>query len=63
MADYMEPGREFDGVERLRELAYTDLDEAVLLGCEMSIADMEERHQPVHHNTLEARNWLRDRRK
>lgn len=61
-ADYMEPNREFDGVERLRELAYTDLDAAVLLGCEMSIADMEERHQPVHHNTLEARNWLRDRK-
>lgn len=61
-ADYMEPSRDFDGVERLRELAYTDLDGAVLLGCEMSIADMEERHQPVHRNTLEARNWLRDRK-
>ncbi|OUN07697.1 nicotinate (nicotinamide) nucleotide adenylyltransferase [Flavonifractor sp. An92] len=61
-ADYMEPSREFDGVERLRELAYTDLDAAVLLGCDMSIADMEERHQPVHRNTLEARNWLRDRK-
>ena len=61
-ADYMEPSRDFEGVQRLRELAYTDLDAAVLLGCEMSIADMEERHQPVHRNTLEARNWLRDRK-
>lgn len=60
VADYMEPCRAFDGVERLRELAYTDLDGAVLLGCEMSIQDMEERSQPVHRNTLEARDWLRN---
>ncbi len=61
-ADYMEPSRDFEGVERLRALAYTDLDAAVLLGCDMSIADMEERHQPVHPNTLEARDWLRNRK-
>ena len=30
----MEPNRDFDGVERLRELAYSDLDRALLLGVE-----------------------------
>lgn len=29
MADYIEPGRKFDGVKKARELALTDLDEAV----------------------------------
>ena len=60
MADYVEPNRRFDEVEELRRLAYSDLDAAVLRGCELSIVDMEERGQPVHRNTLEARDWLRE---
>lgn len=59
MADYMEPNRDFDGVETLRRLAYENLDAAVLLGCEMSIADMEERGYVVHQNTIRARDWLK----
>ena len=59
IADYMEPNRDFDGVERLRHLAYTDLDKAMLLGVEMTIQEMEERQVPIHKNTLQARDWLR----
>ncbi len=59
MADYIEPNRKFDGVEELRRLAETDLDAALLLGCEMSIAEMEERGYQVHRNTLAARDWLK----
>lgn len=59
IADYMEPNRDFDGVETMRRLAYEDLDAAVLLGCEMSIADMEERGYLIHHNTMQARDWLK----
>lgn len=59
LADYMEPHRDFPGVERLRELAYTDLDAAVALGCEMSIAEMEEKGREVHPNTRAALNSLR----
>lgn len=58
LADYMEPNRKFEGVDEMRALAYTDLDAAVLMGCEMSVAEMEERGLTLHHNTLEARNWL-----
>ena len=62
LADYIEPSREdFDGLAELRRLAYTDLDKALLLGCELTIADMEERGVPVHSNTLQARNYLRGR--
>lgn len=59
LADYMEPNRDFPGVERLRELAYTDLDAAVALGCEMSIAEMKEKGRKVHPNTQAALDSLR----
>ncbi len=59
IADYMEPNRDFPGVEKLRKLAYEDLDQAVLAGCEMSIQEMADRKLPVHSNTLRARDWLR----
>lgn len=59
LADYMEPHRDFPGVEKLRALAYTDLDAAVALGCEMSIAEMEEKGRPVHPNTQAALDSLR----
>lgn len=61
IADYMEPNRDFPGVERLRELAYQDLDQAVLAGCEMSIQEMKDRGLPVHPNTVRARDWLRSK--
>lgn len=63
IADYMEPNRDFEGVEKLRRLAYEDLDTAVLMGCEMSIADMEERGYVLHRNTKEAHDWLKGKGK
>ena len=61
IADYMEPTRDFPGVERLRALAYEDLNAAVCLGCEMSIQEMHDRGLPVHPNTVKARDWLRSK--
>ena len=62
LADYIEPSRaDFPGLDRLRQLAYEDLDAALLLGCEITIADMEERGVPVHTNTLQARDYLKGR--
>jgi nicotinate-nucleotide adenylyltransferase len=60
VADYMEPNRSFDGVERLRELAYSDLDRALLLGVETTVQEMKDRDLPVHKNTLQAQAWLRE---
>ena len=60
VADYMEPNRDFDGVERLRELAYRDLDSALLLGVETTIQEMKDRNLPVHSSTLRAQAWLRE---
>ena len=58
VADYMEPNRDFDGVDRLRELAYKNLDAALLLGVETTIQEMVDRQLPVHTNTLQAQAWL-----
>ncbi len=59
LADYMEPTRDFDGVEPLRDLAWKDLDRAVLLGLEMTIEEMRAMGNPVHWRTVEARDWLK----
>lgn len=59
LADYMEPSRDFEGVETLRALAEKSLDAAVALGLEMTVREMDERALPVHPNTLKALEWLK----
>ena len=63
LADYMEPNRDFPGVERLRALAQHDLDEAVLLGLEMSLDLLTETGQPIDVNSRAARDFLKSERK
>ena len=62
MADYIEPNRDFEGVEPLRALAYQDLDAAMLLGLEMSRDEIRARGERPHVNTLDAIRWLRENR-
>ncbi|MGN1002232.1 MAG: nicotinate (nicotinamide) nucleotide adenylyltransferase [Oscillospiraceae bacterium] len=62
MADYIEPTRDFEGVDTLRRLAYQDLDEAMILGLEMSLEDITSRGEPPHENTVKALAWLKDHR-
>ena len=47
VADYMEPNRDFPGVEELRHLAYTDLDKALILGLEMTIVLLVEQGREI----------------
>lgn len=61
IADYIEPTRNFPGVEKLRKTVYEDLDAGVLMGMENTIALMEQRGVPVHPNTVRARDALRER--
>ena len=58
MADYIEPNRDFDGVDQMRTLAYQDIDKALLMGAGMTIEDMKERGVPIHSNTQGAYDWL-----
>ena len=59
LADYIEPSRDFPGVDKLRAVCYKDLDEGLLMGLEMTIEEMTEMGNPVHHATIEARDALK----
>jgi predicted HD superfamily hydrolase involved in NAD metabolism len=56
LADYIEPGRRFPGVDEVRELADIDLDQALLQAMSNSIIFLIERQQKVYPLTLQARN-------
>lgn len=59
LADYIEPSRNFPGVDKLRKVCYEDLDKGLLLGLEMTIEEMTAMGSPVHHATIEARDALK----
>lgn len=59
LADYIEPSRDFPGVDKLRSVCYKDLNEGLLLGLEMTIREMTDMGNPVHRATLEARDALK----
>lgn len=59
VADYMEPNRKFPSVERLRQLAFSDLDEAVCMGLTMTVELLHQRGQTVSPGSIEALQWLR----
>lgn len=58
IADYVEPNRDFDGVEALRELAFTDLDSAVFRGIIMTIDLLVENKRTLNRHSVEARDFL-----
>ncbi|MBL0387327.1 bis(5'-nucleosyl)-tetraphosphatase (symmetrical) YqeK [Tumebacillus sp. ITR2] len=67
LADYIEAGRHFPGVEELRTLAENDLDEALATAFDGTIRHLLDLHKPVFPLTLLARNdlWqkIKDKRK
>ena len=58
LADYIEPSRDFPGVEKLRRAVHADLEHGLLMALEDSIEEMRQRGYPVHPNTVEARDYL-----
>ena len=63
LADYIEPTRDFPGVDTLRKLAYEDLDAAIIKGLEMSLDEVSKNGGKPHENTSSALSWLREHRK
>ena len=62
IADYIEPTRDFDGVEELRRLAYEKLESAMELGLRMSIEDLRARGIEPHTVSAQALGWFSDRK-
>ena len=59
VADYMEPNRNFPGVERLRELAFSDITAALKLGLEITLqhlANLGDQVSPASQAALEFLN-------
>ena len=61
LADYIEPGRSFPGVEEVRRLAYTDIDEAMKLALGMSLDNLKSRGIKPYGATFDALAFLADK--
>ena len=59
VADYMEPNRDFPGVERLRSLAFSDLTAALKLGLEMTLEHLKNQGCEVSPQSREALDSLK----
>jgi len=58
LADYIEPGRDFPGVDGIRELAEQHLERAVLAGLDGTINFLIAKGKRIYPVTVEARNGL-----
>jgi len=54
LADMLEPGRDFPGVQELRRLLWEDLDRAMAAALRHSITFVRQQGQYVHPASLEA---------
>ncbi|GAA5344481.1 bis(5'-nucleosyl)-tetraphosphatase (symmetrical) YqeK [Planifilum fimeticola] len=61
LADYIEPGRSFSGVEEVRRLAREDLDRAILKALDNTIVYLVERGFKVYPLTILTRNDFLDK--
>ena len=61
MADYIEPCRDFSGVEALREATFSNLDTAIIKGIDTTILSLVEEHLKISPVLLEVRNDLLER--
>ncbi len=58
LADYIEPGRDFPGVSKIRELAKHSMEEALLAAFDSTIEVLIERGKRIFPLTVSARNDL-----
>lgn len=58
LADYIEEGRDFPGVEEIRKLAQEDIRKALLKGIDGTLKQLIDSGSMIHRDTIEARNDL-----
>lgn len=58
LADYIEPGRDFPGVHKIRELAEHSLEEALIAGFDSTIRFLMDQGKRIFPLTVTARNGL-----
>ncbi len=60
VADYMEPNRNFPGVEELRKLAYSNMDQALKLGLTMTLNMLQSQKREISPASRSALQYLLD---
>ncbi len=60
LADLLEEGRDFEGVERLRKLFARDMDECLFAALEHQLAYLEKQNKPVYSLTRRAYEYLKE---
>lgn len=58
IADYIEPNRNFPGVDWFRQYAYKNLDKCLRLSMDQTIKYLVEKGKLIHIDTIKARNYL-----
>jgi predicted HD superfamily hydrolase involved in NAD metabolism len=58
VSDYIEPMRDFPGVDKIRKDAFLNLDRALLDSFDNTIKHVIDKRQLLHVNTIKGRNYL-----
>lgn len=58
VADYIEPNRNFPGVDKIRKEAFINLDNAVLMGYDSTISFLLKKGAPIYPDTIVGRNYI-----
>ncbi len=58
IADYIEPGRNFPGVEEIRKLAFDDLDKSILQALDTTLIYLIKIGAIIHPDTIKTRNYF-----
>jgi len=58
LADLIEPNRNFDGVDRIRKVAFKDLDQALIISMNNTIVYLIQKNSIIHSDTYKARNYI-----
>jgi predicted HD superfamily hydrolase involved in NAD metabolism len=62
LADYIEPGRQFPGVDEVRDMAQKDLNTACFMASKNTILYLMSKNQPIYPDTFHAYNDLLQQR-
>ena len=57
MADYIEPSREFEGIEEIRSLAYEDIDASIVKAIDSTLKYLMETNKKIYYKTVLTRNF------
>ncbi len=57
IADGIEPLRNYDGVDRIREIVYEDIDRALVLQIDYTLRSVIAKGGLIHSNTIDTRNF------